>query len=148
MKKGFTLIELMVVIVIIGILAAIAVPKMFGMSAKAKAAEVGPAAGDWAKIQAAYVLEAGDVGSFISIGYLAPGATASTTTSSTTNFTYVDGGTAASVATWQATSLATLNNCDIGGVWKVTYTVTGNIVAPTVTGSGCQALTTSFMTIK
>lgn len=36
MKKGFTLIELMVVIVIMGILAAVAVPKIFGNVDKAK----------------------------------------------------------------------------------------------------------------
>jgi len=41
MKKGFTLIELMVVIVIMGILAAVAVPKIFGNVDKAKLSGVG-----------------------------------------------------------------------------------------------------------
>ncbi|GHV14674.1 pili assembly chaperone [Fibrobacterales bacterium] len=165
-KKGFTLIELMVVIVIIGILAAIAIPKLFGMTAKAKAQEVGPAAGTWSKLQQAFIAETGKVGSFAKIGYTPPGASQSTVNASgtkffwyTTNLTGTSGTAGATAGTdestsaeWTATISAVLGNCTTaGGTWGVFVdAVTGTAAAKgaAISDSECSVLTPQFANIK
>jgi prepilin-type N-terminal cleavage/methylation domain-containing protein len=73
-KHGFTLIELMVVIVIIGILAGIGVPRLFGMTAKAKAAEVVIAFKTFQKLKDMhYELYGEETTSPIQIGFELPG---------------------------------------------------------------------------
>ena len=153
-KQGFTLIELMVVIVIMGILAAVAVPKLFGMIAKSKASEVGPAAGTYVKLQDAYVAEQGTkVGTWTEIGYKM---------ANSSNFTYCgtdgetdcaanDGSTAAAyVAQWKATSAATMNDCPSASTWSLITSQNGssgglvNYTAKIENYSKCQPLTVNF----
>lgn len=157
-KQGFTLIELMVVVVIIGILAAVAVPKLFGMIAKSKASEVGPAAGTYVKLQQAYVNEANKYGPWNLIGYTAPGtAAADGKSSSTTNFTYSgaevneSGVTAAVSGAWVANNIATLNDCApaaSSGNWTVSTNEIGSdgqdSYTAAVGSTDCKALTPTF----
>ena len=155
-KQGFTLIELMVVIVIMGILAAVAVPKLFGMIAKSKASEVGPAAGTFIKLEAAYAAEKNTYAGWKLIGYSGPGDNSTTTASSkTTNFEY--GSTigfdtetnAAKTDAWTAKNIAKLNDCAGNTVnWHVATKALseGGVDAYEAT-TGCPELTPNFTKI-
>lgn len=123
MKKGFTLIEIMVVIVIMGVLAAVGVPKLFGMIAKAKASEVPTAAGTYVHLQEAYQSEKTIIGSWKNIGYNAPGTNGvskefqySGCLEEDTPFT----GEELTVIGWKTTNRNTLNQCSgNNGTWAV-----------------------------
>jgi len=151
-KKGFTLIELMVVIVIIGILAAIAIPKLFGMSAKAKAQEVGIAAGTWSKLQLAYKMETGSFGSDENISYDLPGVKVTGGGSQTGNFTYSTDVTTIANPKWEAESRFSADGCGEGSTWGAQFTANQGdtpVMSITPVGSGatlakCLALTPNF----
>ncbi|MCQ2053848.1 MAG: prepilin-type N-terminal cleavage/methylation domain-containing protein [Fibrobacter sp.] len=148
-KQGFTLIELMVVIVIMGILAAVAVPKLFGMIAKSKASEVGPAAGEYVKLQDAFVAEVGTgIGAWDKIGYKMDNSTAFAYGGFTGNTTVEL--TAGKKDGWTATANGALNDCKANSTWGlnvVANTSAGGTVVYEATMSDkahCEGLTPNF----
>ena len=135
MQKGFTLIELMVVIVIIGILSALAIPKMFGTSAKAKAAEAPNVISNWETLQSAYAQESGKVGTFTDIGFRDP-------TPDSKWFSYNKPGTTGDVSI-VATAEKTFGDCAQNDTFESGFTLATDISAHSHTGT-CSNYTPNF----
>jgi type IV pilus assembly protein PilA len=74
-QKGFTLIELMIVVAIIGILAAIAIPNFLRYQAKSRQSEAKTNLGAVFVAETAYFSEQNRYGSFAEIGYALAGTT-------------------------------------------------------------------------
>lgn len=150
MKKGFTLVEIMVVVIIMGVLAAVATPKLFGLIAKARAAEVPVAAGTYVSLQNAYLGENNGIGSWKNIGYGAPGNNGQTEYfeySGCINGTIPFASMEPDMPGWQASNRSKLNSCKTGSAWAVIIDPAGEReieYRQIITSAECAALTSSW----
>lgn len=159
-KSGFTLIELMVVIVIMGVLSAVAAPKLFGHIAKAKASELYPSAGAYIHLQNTYNIEhEGKIGSWKTIGY---------SMNSNKNIKYSENGTEGGitppatyttdegeVAAWKAENKVPFSDCAANSVWQIDVRkspsnemyVVYDVKITDGAGGSCNMLTINFASL-
>jgi type IV pilus assembly protein PilA len=117
-ESGFTLIELMIVVAIIGILAAIAIPNFMNYQCKAKQSEAKSNLGNIKVMQEAYFAENDQYAGLTTIGFALKGGAASTA-----RYTYTLTTAAANrTSGYQAFANATINAT--ADAWKMISTGT------------------------
>jgi type IV pilus assembly protein PilA len=139
--KGFTLVELLVVIIIIGILAAIALPNFLSQGAKAKQTEAKQNIGITNRYQAAYRYQNQQFASsfdLLSIGTLA----SADGNAATTNYNYI-----LTSATDSATVIATARDGALkaysGGSDRYTNTAAQSIISSVICEATIPSTTTA-----
>ncbi|PWJ59772.1 MULTISPECIES: type IV pilin protein [unclassified Fibrobacter] len=156
-KQGFTLVELMVVITIMGILSSVVVPKVAGAVVKARASEISPAAMTYTKLQSAYLYEHKAFGSWKKIGYQSPGGKKGRTDT----FKYSKGDVTTSIrgrnvgstlkgegkVAWLAENRVGLGKCHVGNQWQIRVVATSDTeieyrpeIVQSKTSSSCVSL--------
>ncbi len=112
-RKGFTLIELMIVVAIIGILAAIAIPNFLRFQAKSKQSEAKELLSTVYTAEQAYFAEQNTYGTLSNAGFT-PSATPKYYTGIVNNFTYTGGSSFTGTASANIDGDATID------LWTVT----------------------------
>ncbi len=136
-QKGFTLIELMIVVAIIGILAAIAIPNFLQYQARARQSEARTNLGGVFVSETAYLGEQGRYGCFQQIGFVLA--------SNTNRYTYRSpacGGVGASTGAAGVDMFNTLGGSGTGGTTTVPNGVSVNS-GGTLAGVGVPAMFTT-----
>ena len=121
-KQGFTIIELLVVVIVLGVLASVAVPKLFSLMSKAKVSELSFSAGTYIKLQEVHIHEHSKGGSWQSIGFKSPAGNSSGK-ANTPTFEY---DATQTTYNWTATTIVALNSCKQGQKWFVNFSLESN----------------------
>lgn len=123
MKKasGFSLVELMVVILVMGALAAVGIPKLFGLTAKAKVTEIHATAGTYIHAQDAYLHGNNVIGNWREIGFAPPASDVFEYSGCVQNSITPQSGTG-SIIGMLASNRIKLNDCLAHGAWAIVMT--------------------------